>query len=116
MTLVVVEVAWALSGWFGYCFGYCVVGWQVCSGRGAVYVGHVCLDSTVATVAGFRRLMPGNVVLGCCSSRLGSSLVMLWAPLSLSVDVERCGGNSVDAVQRLVGRGRSGLGLARTLL
>ena len=113
---VALAVAWAPPGWFDCCYGCCVVGWQVCSGRVAVCSGHVCLGSTVATVAEFLRPMPGSVVPGCRGSRRGSSTVMLWAPLSLSVVVERCGGNSVDAVQRLVGRGRSGVGLSRTLL
>ena len=116
VTLAVVEVAWAPSGWFGCCYGCCVVGWRVCSGHDAVYSDHVCLGNAVATVAAFLRPMPGSVVPGCRGSRRGSSTVMLWAPLSLSVVVERCGGNSVNAVQRLFGRGRSGVGLSRTLL
>ena len=76
---------------------------------------------SVAMAALIRPPVVG-IVAGChctsCSRRCScrGSSVMPWAPLSVLVAAECCGGYSVDAVQRRVGRGRLGVGLSRTLL
>ena len=85
-------------------------------------VSRLCFAGcATATVVLLRPPMVGSAA-GCrcsrCSRRCScrGSSVMPWAPLSVLVAAECCGVYSVDAVLRIFGQGRLGVGLSRTLL
>ena len=120
LRLTVPTIAWDLAGvaapmllTVDCCCVHCSVGLQV-SRLGVA-------GCSIATVALLRPPVVGNVA-GChcsrCSRRCScrGSSVLPWAPLSVLVVAERCGGCSVNALRRRVGRSRIGVGLSRTLL